>query len=201
MKFALAILGRTSESTYKELGKVMYLPSLTHVKNHRRATTSTQTGYQRATLRGMKEVAKKREATRYQRTGVISFDSMKIRDGLLWDASKGKVMGIGIDSMDPNLMISEYKRLAKKSVASDAATDVVTDASNGAATGAAGVTEAGGATCTASFLLPSFFEKRRWQLVKLQNPPLGKFLAATTRDRINDRHRALWHRGRILSGV
>ena len=89
LNWAIAFLARTSSTIYKEVAKIMLLPDISYVyrKTKELVSRSSDKAYSIhiATIRTIRERAKKEKWTQNQRTGCLANDSANINAGIKHD--------------------------------------------------------------------------------------------------------------------
>jgi len=103
--FALALSARAGKKVYEDLREWICLPSLRHLDSKRPASRE---GVNPETLRTMRSIAVKRGMAGVS-VGCLSFDSCKIKSGLVWNAHEGRLIGLAGDAFNPDLILSQFK--------------------------------------------------------------------------------------------
>ena len=116
IKWAIALLAKTSHSIYEEIAKLIQLPALSYVLRKNKEIVGEQgvTGYNGVHVKHIQSLHTVLVIDNCRIHGVISFDEMKIKDGIAWDINSTRIIGV-----DPQLsfdvITNEFKTIANSS--------------------------------------------------------------------------------------
>ena len=110
IKFAMALLAKTSTTVYKELAEHFFLPSVRHVEGQTQAQRCEFDGPRQEVIASMADIARERGYEEEDCVGCVSFDAMKMADGVYFHAHTGRLMGLACEELNAHLLIAEFKR-------------------------------------------------------------------------------------------
>ena len=113
LKFAISLKAKMGNAGYETLRKVFMLPSKRHLLDFRQSSMEDPDGMLEGVLRAMRDKAKRRGCSPWEMRGAVSFDGMKIREGLHWSINSGKIIGFGHDVFEsPDVIAAELLGLS-----------------------------------------------------------------------------------------
>ena len=112
IKFAMALLAKTTTTVYKELAEHFFLPSVRHVEGQTQAQRCEFDGPRQEVIASMADIARERGYEEEDCVGCVSFDAMKMADGVYFHAHTGRLMGLACEELNAHLLIAEFKRRA-----------------------------------------------------------------------------------------
>ena len=112
VKFAMALLAKTSTAVYSDLAQRFFLPSVRHVEGQTQAQRTEFDGPRKEVIESMADIAKEKGYDESDCVGCVAFDAMKMADGVYFHAQTGRLMGLACEELNANLLVAEFKRRA-----------------------------------------------------------------------------------------
>jgi hypothetical protein len=107
-------------ASYEGLRKVFRLPSKRHLLSFRQSSLEDPDGMLDGVLRAMREKGRAHGFRDWQKRGALSFDGMKIREGLYWSINSGTIIGFAHDVFEhPDVIANEFSRQARSAERAD----------------------------------------------------------------------------------
>jgi hypothetical protein len=114
IKFAISLKAKMGNASYEGLRRVFKIPSKRYLLSFRQSSLEDPDGMLEDVLRAMRDKAKLRGYRGWQLRGAVSFDGMKIREGLYWSINSGTIIGFAHDVFDhPDVIAAEFTRHAR----------------------------------------------------------------------------------------
>ena len=109
----MSLLAKGS-AAYEKLRKVYHLPTRVHLLKYRASSAEERDGLLFGVLSAFEDQAKGARLEAGQCLGALCFDSMKLREGLYWDATNQSITGFDSDAFaEPDVMKLEFARQAR----------------------------------------------------------------------------------------
>lgn len=114
IKTAISLKAKMGNESYEGLRRVFKIPSKRYLLSFRQSSLEDPDGMLEDVLRAMRDKAKLRGYRDWQLRGAVSFDGMKIREGLYWSINSGTIVGFAHDVFDhPDVIAAEFTRHAR----------------------------------------------------------------------------------------